>query len=496
MALVSVLLVASMAGCAREQEETSSPGATVEPRITQPDTSAVSEAPAPSTTGMPDVGSVAEPTSPPQVYIVQAGDTLSAIARRFGCDLDALIEANQITDPNTLQVGQQLQVPSTHIETSPAVRLLPNSEFVNSPAYVDFDVAAFVARQGGYLAVHQESIGGEVMSGAEVVEYVVHHYSVGPRLLLAVLETKSGWVTNPNPVGDALYYPLGYTGPSWDSLHYQLAWAADKLNEGYYDWRGRGMQLNTWRDGTAIHYAPTLNAATAGLQYFFSLDTTKDQWRTWIGDGPDSFIATYRRLFGDPAQYAIEPLIPADTANPSLSLPWERGELWYYTGGPHGGWNDGSAWAAVDFVPDEGYLGCQVASSWATAAASGLVIYGQNGELKIDLDEDGHEETGWVLFYLHVSSQDLVPVATRVKQGDPIGHPSCEGGFSESTHLHMARKYNGEWIAADGPLPLVLSGWQFHSSGTSYDGSATRGGEERTACECREAEFNGLVADR
>jgi hypothetical protein len=204
----------------------------------------------------------------------------------------------------------------------------------------------------------------------------------------------------------------------------------------------------------------------------------------------------YRKLFGDPAQYAIEPLIPADTTNPDLFLPWTKGEMWYYTGGPHGGWADGSAWSALDFVPDEGYLGCRVATSWATAAAPGLVIYSQDGEVMIDLDEDGHEETGWVLFYLHVASEGRVPSGTRVKRGDPIGHPSCEGGFTESSHLHLARRYNGEWIAADGPLPLILSGWQFHSSGISYEGSATRGNQERTAWECRDAEFCGLVADR
>jgi hypothetical protein len=113
----------------------------------------------------------------------------------------------------------------------------------------------------------------------------------------------------------------------------------------------------------------------------------------------------------------------------------------------------------------------------------------------IDLDGDGHEETGWVLFYLHLSGQDRVPLGMQVQQGDPVGHPSCEGGFSESTHLHLARRYNGEWIAANGPLPLILSGWQFHSSGESYDGTATRGGEVRTACECRDSAFNGLVAE-
>jgi hypothetical protein len=169
--------------------------------------------------------------------------------------------------------------------------------------------------------------------------------------------------------------------------------------------------------------------------------------------------------------------------------------LWFYTGGPHGGWGDGSAWAAIDAVPDEGYLGCQPASSWATAAAPGLVVYSQDGEVLVDLDGDGYEQTGWVLFYLHMGSEGRVEAGTWVDRGDPIGHPSCEGGFTESAHLHLARKYNGEWIAADGPLPLVLSGWQFHSGGIPYEGSATRDGQERTAWECRDPDFCGISAD-
>jgi hypothetical protein len=53
----------------------------------------------------------------------------------------------------------------------------------------------------------------------------------------------------------------------------------------------------------------------------------------------------------------------------------------------------------------------------------------------------------------------MIAEGTLVEQGDALGHPSCEGGRSTGKHVHLARKYNGEWIAADGPIPFVLSGW-------------------------------------
>jgi LasA protease len=495
--LIAVLVGSLLSGCARKEDPAPAPG---EPTRTKAGrATSLPTTPGPKVTAAPaaemaDVGCLAAPDSPAQVYTVQAGDTLSGIAARFGCNLDVLVGANSLANPNALQVGQKLQIPSTHMENGPATQLLPNSEFVNGPAYVDFDIAAFAAQQGGYLADYYEQVNGETLSGPEIVRLTAHHYSVGPRLLLTILEMKSGWVTNPSPSGQDLTYPMGYTGGGWELLSRQLAWAADALNQGYYDWRGRGLNVISWADGTATRYASNLNAATAGLQYYFARAGNKSQWQAAIGSGPDSFMATYRRLFGDPAQYAVEPLVAANTVAPTLVLPWSNGELWYYTGGPHGGWSDGSAWSALDFVPDEGFLGCQAAASWATAAAPGLVIYSQNGEVLVDLDGDGHEETGWVLFYLHLATQGRAPVGTRVQVGDPIGHPSCEGGAAESSHLHFARRYNGEWIAADGPLPMILSGWQAHSDGRQYDGTMTRSGQERIACECRIADTNGLVA--
>ena len=76
------------------------------------------------------------------------------------------------------------------------------------------------------------------------------------------------------------------------------------------------------------------------------------------------------------------------------------------------------------------------------------------------------------------------PVGAVVKAGDRLGHPSCEGGEATSSHLHISRRYNGEWIAADGFAPFVMSGWTAHATQTPYKGTLTRGDRTITSCSC------------
>jgi LysM repeat protein len=47
----------------------------------------------------------------PTIYIVQPGDTLSNIARKFDVSLDDLMLANGLNDPDYVQVGQELLIP-------------------------------------------------------------------------------------------------------------------------------------------------------------------------------------------------------------------------------------------------------------------------------------------------------------------------------------------------------------------------------------------------
>jgi hypothetical protein len=99
----------------------------------------------------------------------------------------------------------------------------------------------------------------------------------------------------------------------------------------------------------------------------------------------------------------------------------------------------------------------------------------------LDLDGDGDEHTGWDILYLHMANTDKVRQGTVLKTGDPIGHPSCEGGEATGTHVHIARKYNGEWIDADSALPFVMDGWTPHNGSAAYLGTLTKNGNTVTA---------------
>ena len=56
-----------------------------------------------------------QPIVPPpgsgELYTVQPGDTLFSIATRFGTTIQAIVEANNLANPDALQVGQQLIIP-------------------------------------------------------------------------------------------------------------------------------------------------------------------------------------------------------------------------------------------------------------------------------------------------------------------------------------------------------------------------------------------------
>lgn len=85
-------LVVGAAGCGGDDEpgEAATPG----PAMTQ-------TAPTPTPT----------PTPEGETYVVADGDTLGSIALQFDTTVDAIVEANDLDDPDTLAIGDELLIP-------------------------------------------------------------------------------------------------------------------------------------------------------------------------------------------------------------------------------------------------------------------------------------------------------------------------------------------------------------------------------------------------
>lgn len=407
-------------------------------------------------------------------YMAQPGDTLPTLAVHFNTTIAEIMEANPIIPDNatTLPPGMPMKIPIYYQSFwGTSFRIIPDSLFVNGPAQSNFDTQAFINQQPGWLRDYVGYVGGKNRSGGGIVDYVATNFSISPRLLLALLEYQTGALTQASMPADVdERYPLGYVDRGHRGVYLQLVWAANLLNDGYYGWRtGRLTTLNIM-DGTIEHPDPWQNAGTVALQYYFSLFEDALSYRQDIG--PEGIAWVYRNLFGDP--WSDEQAhIPGSLQQPEFYLPFEGGKTWAYTGGPHTGWGTGEPWAAIDFAPP-GAKGCGVSNEISTAVAAGLVTRSEAGIVEIDLDGDGDPRTGWSVFYLHIASNDRVPVGTKLEAGDPVGYPSCEGGTSTGTHIHIARKYNGEWIPAEGPLAFNLEGWIAHNGDEPYLGTLTR----------------------
>jgi LysM repeat protein len=83
---------------------TASPTPTAAPTATPPQPTA-------SPTAIPTPTPTAAQTPPPRTYVVVQGDTLGAIAARFGTTANAIAAANRISNPNEINPGQVLVIP-------------------------------------------------------------------------------------------------------------------------------------------------------------------------------------------------------------------------------------------------------------------------------------------------------------------------------------------------------------------------------------------------
>ncbi len=425
----------------------------------------------------------------PYLYYAQSGDMLAAIASRFGVEESEITSDGDLTKTTLIDPGTLLVIPNRIYEpTTPNIQIMPDAEIIFSITAADFDVQAYIKEQNGYLDNFKEYLGSSGwVTGYGAVERLAIENSINPRMILGLLEYESRWVRG-RPV-DTLHteFPMGFNDYHYKGMSVQLVWAINNMAIAYYGWRAGTLTHLEFPDGTRLRIDPRLNAGTVAMQYLFSRLHSQSQWSQIIN--PDSgFPVMYEQMFGDPwaRADAVNPIFPSALNQPPLVLPFQPDTEWSLTGGPHNAWGQinpsiygvsHSVYSAIDFAPSTAKGGCEPTPTWVVAAAPGLVVRSGNGVVMIDLDGDGYEQTGWNILYMHIASIGRVPKGTWVETNDRIGHASCEGGVSTGTHLHFARKYNGEWVTADGPIPFILSGWRVVAGDKAYAGKMVRGDE-------------------
>ncbi len=125
-------------------------------------------------TPSPTPAATPTPTPAPQTYTVQAGDTLLQVAERFGITAEDLQAKNNLADPNSIFVGQKLELPQ------PGERIQAETPAAGSAAD---DV--YLVKGGDTLYAISQELDVSVEDLAELNEITVpSQLFVGRRLLV------------------------------------------------------------------------------------------------------------------------------------------------------------------------------------------------------------------------------------------------------------------------------------------------------------------------
>ena len=109
--LAILLLIGGCGGEDADPEASETGGATTGP-------TAAADATTPTEAGTASPAEAGSASAEPSAggtggaYVVQSGDTLTSIAEEFGTTVEAIVEANNLEDPDVLAIGQELVIPT------------------------------------------------------------------------------------------------------------------------------------------------------------------------------------------------------------------------------------------------------------------------------------------------------------------------------------------------------------------------------------------------
>ncbi|RIK23107.1 MAG: hypothetical protein DCC51_04165 [Anaerolineae bacterium] len=270
-------------------------------------------------------------------YIVQPGDTLWRISRQFGTTVDAIVQANNIPNPNLIYVGQTLEIPGvgTPVPVTPAPTVAPGptspppatQTYVVQPG----DTLSRIARQYGTTveAIAQANnivnpnliFVGQVLvipGAGPVPTSVPNPATPAPPSPVTGFELGGQTQTFANP------QPMKDSGMTWVKLQYKWTAgdSADAMAAAIQDAKAKGFKVLVSVTGKTTYPAPNSIDFASVTQFMGALAALgPDAIEVWNEQNID-FEWPAGQI--DPASYVNNMLAPAyqaiKAANPSVGV--------------------------------------------------------------------------------------------------------------------------------------------------------------------------------
>ena len=362
--------------------------------------------------------------------------------------------------PNAPALGNLWRTPSYQLEFDSS--LVSDGQFVWGPNVGDFDIGAFLDDQGSPLAAY-----------APDIELWASYSSVNPKVLIAILELRYGWVSgfSDSITGDEMRSTIEDTAMGLASTFYEHMHTWGALRPAFSPVPAIGPSV-LLLDGSVASLDPSLSSGTVALVTAMAEEISPAGYESKFAGVTRDFSTVFGAMFpeSDPLDTTKE-IVPLNAPPEGLfQLPFPLGAEWVASG-PHS-WNGGSwppPFSSIDFFTGGGSCAAPP-NQYAVAAAYGTVNrpYGYSCWLEID------HGNGWTTSYYHLSSlYSGAPIGRNGKVGT-IACETCAGGFATGPHVHFSLKYNGAYVSLEG---VDFSGWTVHAGSVPYNsGSFERDG--------------------
>jgi len=336
--------------------------------------------------------------------------------------------------------------------------LLSDGQFVWGPNVGNFNIEAFLNGHDSPLASYAKSI-----------ESWARYYSINPRVVLALLESNYGLISNFDPSAnpDTIHQLIEKTSVDLSLAFLQHMYEMGVRQKGRAPVFAQGGQSFKFEDGTLAELTWSPSSASYALAAVESKGKLQNPGlSTQAIGGIGDFEAAFGYFFPETDPLDTSNNLEPDTPPPDdyFQLPFPLGATWTFSG-VHS-WSGSAAYpdrSSLDFsTPWSNYPDSPYKNTVAAAPGNSVIIEPNpvfsDTPCWVEIDHGG----GWSTHYYHLvnlGSPGAVGPNSQNQLIGGIGEETCNGGWASGPHVHFALFYNGAPYDLEG---LKFSGWTIH----------------------------------